>query len=650
MPGMTRVIPKGSPLHQKIVAMLSTRIRYAERARNIQVVKWQEAEERALAYIPEQEMDAMRRADRTRGMPRYTTIQLPYSYAMIMAAHTYMTSVFFSRSPVHQYAGRHGEAEDKVAALEALISYQVEVGQFLVPYYIWLYDAIKYGVGIIATYWDEDVVQFSQVSEQVDPLSGTSKRIQEAIQIPGYEGNKLWNVCPFDFGWDPRYPPHRFQLGEFCWWRKVMGWNTMLRRRAQGYYMNTEHITSKFAPSQVINQGASALIRPEVPGFILDAEDQGHPQAFYMYEVYVDLVQKEWGLGNSEYPEKWVFSISGDLSLIFGAQPLGAMHGQFPFSLMVPEVEGHGLWPRGLPQIIEPIQNTLDWLVNSHFYNVRAALNNQFVIDPSKVVVRDAEDGGPGFIYRVRPEAYGQDIKTFFHQVPVMDVTRSHMATDVPQMFDFGEKMTGINEQMFGSLAQAGRKTATEVRTSTGFGVNRLKSMAEYLSAMAMSPHSQMLVQQSQQWYSGQQKMRIVGDLSQLAPDFAMVTPESIAGFYDFVPVDGTLPIDRMAMANLWQQLMGQLRQIPPLMMQYDLAKIFAYVANLAGIRNINRFKLQIRPDAALAQAADMGNIVPLRGGAPGTQAPTAPPPGRQLAGTGAAVPGPQSEASLGGV
>jgi hypothetical protein len=637
MPGMTRIIPKGSPLHQKIISMLSTRIRYAERARGVQVVKWQEAEERAIAYIPEQEMDAMRRADRTRGMPRYTTIQIPYTYAMIMAAHTYLTSVFFSRSPVHQFAGRHGESEMQIGALEALIGYQIEVGEFLAPYYIWLYDAMKYGVGIIATYWEEDIVQFSQVQEQVDPLTGRSKRVQESVQIPGYQGNKIWNIAPFDFGWDPRWQPHRFQKGEFCWWRKVMGWNEMIRRRNLGYYMNTEHITSKFAPSQIINQGASALIRPEIPGFILDAEDQGHPQAFYMYEVYVDLIQKEWGLGDSEYPEKWVFSITGDLSLLFGAQPHGAMHGKFPFSIMVPEVEGHGLWPRGMPQVVEPIQQTLDWLINSHFYNVRAALNNQFIIDPSKIVVRDAEDGGPGFIYRLRPEAYGQDIKTFFHQVPVTDVTRTHMS-DVNQMMDFGEKITGINEQMFGSLAQSGRRTATEVRTSTGFGINRQKTVAEYLSALAMSPHAQMLVQHSQQWYDQELKMRIVGDNAQFDPGFALVTPDSISGFFDFVPVDGTLPIDRMAMANLWQLLLGQMQKLPPLMMQFDLAKIFAYVANLAGIRNLNRFKVQVGSPQQLAQMATAGNVVPLRPGPAGT---SAPPVGRQQSQTGAAPPNP---------
>lgn len=614
---MTREIPKGSPLHQKIIAMLTARIRFAERSRSRQVEKWQKAEELALGFIQESDMDAQRRVNREQtGTPRYTTLQVPYSYALLMAAHTYLTSVFFSRTPVHQFAARHGEAEMQVRAVEALIGYQVEIGQMLVPYYIWLYDAMKYGIGIIHTYWLDEVVQFSQIAEQVDPISGKSSKLQSAIEIPGYRGNKLMNVSPFDFFTDPRFPTYRFQEGEYCARRFVLGWNEMVRRRNLGYYMNTEFITSRFAPSQLINIGSSALVRPEIPGFILDAEDQGHPMAFYAYEVYVDLIQKEWGLGDSEYPEKWVFTITGDLSLLIGAQPHGAAHGKFPFDVMVGEIEGYGLWTRGTPEIVRDVQNTVDWLVNTHFYNVRAALNNQFIIDPSKIVVRDAEDGGPGFIYRLRPEAYGSDIKSFFHQVEVKDVTQTHIK-DMETMLDIGERVTGINDQMFGALSQGGRKTATEVRTSTGFGVNRQKTMSEYMSAMGMSPHAQKLVQQSQQWYEDSFELRIMGDLAADGQRFIRVDPGMIAGFFDLVPVDGTLPIDRMAMANLWQQLMTNLRNIPPLMQQLDLFKLFAYVGNLMGLRNVNQFRIQVSPDQMLMQQAQAGNVVPLRPGPP---------------------------------
>lgn len=609
MPGMTRNIPKGSPLHQKIVSMLTSRIRFAERARAQAVSKWEQAEERTLAWLPESDIDAIRNASRRGGSPRYTTIQVPYTYALLMAAHTYLTSVFFARSPVHQFAGRHGEGEQQVQAVEALIGYQVEVGKFLVPYYIWLYDALKYGVGIINTYWQDEIVQFSNVDTLADPMSGRTKSVMDTYQIPGYRGNKVKNVSPFDFFHDPRFPIYRFQEGEYCATRFVMGWNEMVRRKNQGYYMNTDFITSRFAPSQLINLGSSALQRPEIPGFILDAEDQGHPMAFWAYEVYVDLVQSEWGLGDSEYPEKWVFTITGDLSLIIGAQPLGSAHGQFPFDVMVNEVEGYGLWPRGVPEIMTPVQNTVDWLLNTHFFNVRAAMNNQFIIDPSKIVIRDTEDGGPGFIYRLRPEAYGSDIRTFFYQVPVTDFTQGHVK-DVEVMYDLGEKISGINDQMFGALSGT-RKTATEVRTATGFGVNRQKTVSEYMSAMGMSPHAQKLVQHSQQWYGDDTKFRIMGSLAQDAERFIRVTPDGIAGFFDLVPVDGTLPVDRMAMANLWNQMMGQMRNFPQLMGQMDMWKLFGYIGNLMGLRNINQFRLQVLPPGVAPQ----GNVIPIRPG-----------------------------------
>jgi hypothetical protein len=133
-----------------------------------------------------------------------------------------------------------------------------------------------------------------------------------------------------------------------------------------------------------------------------------------------------------------------------------------------------------------------------------------------------------------------------------------------------------------------------------------------------MSPLAQQLVQQSQQFFSSDVKLKIVGDLAQMAgPQFMQVTPDMVSGFFDFVPVDGTLPIDRMAQATLWQNIMGQMRNYPQVMQQFDVAKVFTHVAQIAGIRNINQFKVQIVPDQVLQQQAQAGNVIPMRPGGP---------------------------------
>lgn len=622
MVSRTLNFPVDSALHKKLKARLSSRLSLARTSREDRETAWKDAEERTLAYLPETERDAARRNEREKGLPKYTTIQIPYSFALLMSAHTYWTSVFFARSPIHQYSGRHGEGEMQVQAMEALIDYQIQVGGAMAPYYIWLYDIGKYGCGILGEYWTKDILHYGQVVEMQQP-DGSVQLMQVTKEVPGYTGSRLYNVSPWDFMHDPRVSLKNFQTGEFCFRRVRLGWHDILRRKKLGYYNDNTDRLKDHLTDKAREQGSSRLVRPQFDATLADDELEStrHPAGAVFWEAYVELIPSEWGLGDGlDMPQKWCFTITEDEDIIVGASPLGMAHCQFPFAVGESEVEGYGLFTRGIPEIMAPIQQTMDWLVNTHFFNVRASLNNQFIVDPSKLVIKDVQNTGPGFVWRLRPEAYGTDLKTIFYQVPVQDVTRTHFA-DFQQMFGIGERTLGINDQIMGSLNPGGRKTATEVRTSTGFGVNRLKTVAEYISAAAFSTHSQRLVQNSQQFYDVQQKLRRVGSFALDAGEaFLNVTPDDIVGFFDFVPVDGTLPIDRMAQANLWKEIFAGIRMMPQqVAMSYDWSRIFAWTAQLAGLKNINQFRIQVAPDAVLAQQAQQGNVIPLPARAPGS-------------------------------
>jgi hypothetical protein len=123
-----------------------------------------------------------------------------------------------------------------------------------------------------------------------------------------------------------------------------------------------------------------------------------------------------------------------------------------------------------------------------------------------------------------------------------------------------------------------------------------------------------MMVQNTQQNLDISRKYRTAGSLLMDANKLLQVDAEAIAGFYDFVPVDGTLPVDKFALATMWERLMGGMQRFPSLMMQYDIGRIFGYIANLGGVKNLNQFKLQVQPDPMALQQAQMGNIVPLGG------------------------------------
>lgn len=615
----TLPIAKDSPQHARVKERLENRVRLGLRGRSQKEEQWRKAENQTLAYIPETEQDAGRRSAReSTGVPKYTTLQIPYTYALLMSAHTYWSSVFFARNPVHQFSGRHGEGEMQVQAMEALIGYQVDVGRFLVPYYVWLYDAGKYACGILGQYWEARKIHYGELVE-LQGADGSVGTYQVTKELEGYKGNCCYNVSPWDFVHDPRVQFKNFQKGEFCAVRVRLTWNDIVRRRDAGYYNdNVDRLSDKTDQKQP-SDGSSALQRPDFTSTFWeemgkDGKRVRHPAQVVCWEVYVDLIPDEWGVGVTKFPQKWCFTITDDFNTIIGATPVGYAHGEFPFDVMECEVEGYGLYTRGIPEIMETTQNTMDWLLNVHFYNVRASLNNQFIVDPSKLVIKDVQNSGPGWIWRLRPEAYGTDIRTMFHQVQVQDVTKGHVS-DIQVMMGLGERVLGVNDQIMGSLNNGGgRKTATEVRSTTGFGVNRLKTVTEWMSALGFQPHAQKLVQTSQQMYDGEQKFRRVGNFAMEAGEaFMNVTPEAIAGQFDVVPVDGTLPIDRMAQANLWKEiLIGSTRMPPQIQAGFDWNRIFAWSAQIAGLKNINNFRIQVLPDAQLAQQAQRGNVIPM--------------------------------------
>lgn len=612
--------------HDEIRDAIRNRIKHADHAIQKKTEDFSDDEERFMAYMPTQAADAIRKTTRDEGKPQFTTLDIPYSYAMLMSWHTYLSSVFLSRSPIIQLSGRHGESEMQIQAMEAVQDYQTQTGGHLVPYYIWLMDAGKYGAGIVGTYWDEEVIQVSEiVEEQVSylgiPIRGKTKKVKRTTRVKGYSGNKLFNVRPQDFLFDSRVSLGNFQSGEFCGRNADLGWNDLIKREeAQQYYNISSLREQRKKKNTTVNGGSFSMQRDtgspqlELPDAITGDntqlnDDMKSPDFVHLVELCVEIIPKDWGLGSSKYPEKWMFTLAED-EVIIESQPYDSIHGKFPYAVIEYEIEGYGLQNRSMLEMLEPLQDAMSWLVNTHFYNVRNVLNGQFIADPSRLVIKDFKSTEGGRIIRMKPTAYGQDPKTMFTQIQTIDVTQNHLR-DSSFIGEMMQRVSGVTDNIMGAVNPGGRKSATEIRQSNSSGANRLKTQAEYFSASGWSPLTQMLVQNTQQKYDSEMRFKIAGDLSQDAgKGFMEVSSKDIAGFYDFVPVDGTLPVDRLAQVTMWTQLLGQMRQFPQIMEEYDMGGIFSWVAQLGGLKNIKRFKLNVRPDRDIAKDLQAGNVV----------------------------------------
>ena len=617
----------GSELHQKFLTAILDRWRLS----NEQMTKFYDAFDTAensfRMYLPARTEDKKRQSQRkVSGVVQYTDIVIPYSYAILMAAHMYWSQVFLGRDPVFQFQSQSGETEEGAMALETLFDYQLRVGKMMVPFSIWLLGLGKYGLSVLGHYWDE---KWSNIVNYVDVPSLTPegtpdpnrapKKEKQVQRMMSYAGNRVFNVRPRDFFPDPRLPLVRFQEGEFCGHIAVVGWNKIV---SNPEFFNLDNIP----PGETTYSWPERSSSIGEPPLTSTRSVQMGRNAVALLEMTIDLIPEMWGIGPETQPQKWAFTVANRTAII-GAEPLGALHNEFPYDIQMYEVEGHDFLGKGMMELLKPLNDGMDWLFNTHIYNVRKSLNDNFLVDPSRITMSDFE-GGPGRIIRLKPSAYGTPLDSVFKQLQVMDITRSNI-NDLQTIADFMQRLTGVVDSIMGMLDPGGRKTATEVRNAGGFSVNRLKVNAEYNSTLGWMPLAEKMLSNTQQYMEAPVRWKIGGNFGKT--NYMEIKPEDIAGAFFYVPADGTLPIDRQGQAQSWNELFQSIGKFGPMGMQilqsYDMGGIFAWVAQLMGLKNIERFKIQQQPgappmgmnpvampDNQVAQNVQAGNLIPIPG------------------------------------
>ena len=192
----------------------------------------------------------------------------------------------------------------------------------------------------------------------------------------------------------------------------------------------------------------------------------------------VEVIPKDLGLGDSTVPEKWLFTILNE-SQIVQAEPFLADHGRHPVCVVEPYSGGYSFGNLGLLDYLGGMQDLTSWFANSHIDNVRKVLNDMLVVDPSMIEMQDLKNPEPGKLIRLKRTAWGQDVRQAVQQLAVQDVTRAHI-NDMDTFNRISQQVAAINDNLMGIQAEGGRKTATEVRTSSESAVSRLAAQARH--------------------------------------------------------------------------------------------------------------------------------------------------------------------------
>lgn len=592
----------GTLLHGKVLGYLKDRLTYSERRMKSFYARWELAESRIQAYVnlPDYEQK-LKEITEAKGPPKAVSIVVPYGYAVISTICTYHMQTFCGRRPLFQISSNKPEGIQAAQNMELVVQYNSDHERLIKKIWQFLWDGQVYGLSILRTAWKDELALRSvwKPKQNFFGMQTGQEKTREWRKV--YSGNEIETIDPYMFFPDPRVPMSEVnKKGEFVFWRSFIGKHEAKTLEADGVlkWIDNAGVQQRGRNTNEDISGRSLLSQgtPIAGLSLFQSSDGGKVDSIQPYiqidQGSVSIIPAELGLGNGTRPEKWMFTILNK-NQIAQAEPAEMDHGMHPVCVSEPYSLGYGFGQPGLSDYIAPIQDTLSWYINSHIHNVRTSLNNMFILDPSRVELQDVQRPTAGKIIRVKPAGYGQDIREMLQQLPVSDVTASHVK-DFELFMRMGDALTGVNDNVRGLQDSGGRKTATEVRTSGEAAASRLAAQSRLISAQALVDLTEQMSLNIQQFMEEDVYLNIVGMKGIMEP--IHILPEHLVGDFHFPVNDGTLPIDRVAMLDVWKEIYMAVSQDPNLGARYDTGKIFEYIAELGGAKNLSQFELQVSP------------------------------------------------------
>ena len=619
----------GSMLHGQLIINILNRARQSYSVMQRRHPAWNRIDDTLTAFIAPDDLEKEIKAKDAR---KPISIVVPYSFATLETILTYLSTAFL-QDPIFQYEGNSGDDQVGAKLLELCIAAQIRRSSGALALHTMWRDSIAYSIGVLAAGWKREnghrVVEAARpqsvFGKLMGALGGDIGRKKTTVPALFYEGCDLINIDPYLILPDPNQPIHKIESMEFFGW---------IEERSQLELLEAE----LWEDSDLFNVRYLNHTKERFTEFTIDpsrrAKKYNLNQRRKMYgttnsktliNMYINLVPKDWGIGNSEYPEKWLFQIADGLVLT-KCRPLDLVHNRFPVVISSPDFDGYSVAPVSRLEMIDGLQEVLNFLFNSHVTNVRRSINNMFLIDPSLVNVPDFDDPSGGLLIRLRRAAWGRGVKDVMKQLEVVDVTARNVQ-DAFQVMDLGSRVTGATENAMGQMRKGSeRRSATEASGAMRSVSNRMERMARVISEMAMNPLAYLLAYHTQQLMSEDTYVKIVGEnLEALQAEYgvqgtkAKVSPFDILVQFGVIPRDGSLPIDNTGVSEKWVNLYQVLAQNPAVAAEFDMVRIFKHIARLMGAKDVSSFQKQIQntqvttqPDQTVEDQVQRGNLVPI--------------------------------------
>ena len=620
----------GSELHEKLIEFILLRAQESRDAISARYETWAKVDETLTAYI---RLDDKEKKVQAQDDRRPVSIVVPVTFATMETLLTYRTAAFL-RDVIFKYDGFDPRDVAGAYLLERVIQHQSMVGTFGLNLHTQWRDDMAYGIGITSTVWNRETMPAKRKVEKeqniVSRVFGSlfnmePEYTEEAYEKVIYEGNEIVNIDPYQYFPDPSLPIDKVQKGESVGWINRSNKASILEEEqlSKGSIFNAKYLA--YIDGQSVLYDDSESGRESKTGIdVTNIRYSEHFKPCDKLYMYVYLIPKDWGIGESEYPETWLFCVVGD-EVIIQANKYESTFKRFPVSVSAPDFDGHAICPIGRLEVTYGMQQAIDFLFNTHMTNVRKAINDMIVVDPSVINMNDLMNPGPGKLIRLRRKSWGKNIKDSIQQLQVNDITRQHMQ-DATFLMDVINRTSSASDALQGVVRKGSeRRSATEFRETVSGSMSRLERVAKICWMQSLYPTSQMLAHNTQKYMSEEQYVKIAGEWintinnlygGKAGPTGAVkVSREMLDCNFDIVPHDGSVP--NSGDPNTWLEILRLASTSPVIAQSVDVVKIFKHLAIISGAKNIEDFMsagadFQVQNQQQIQQGVQAGNLVPM--------------------------------------
>lgn len=617
-----------SKLHQKLKNAILQRARASYNVISNRYDSWRNIDQTLTAYIPLSEAETTLKKKDSR---KPVSIIFPYTYAVLETLLTYMTMAFL-QDPIIRYEGKNSEDTIGAMLLEQVVGHHCYRNKVGLGIHTMLRDSIAYGIGVAAPYWH---VQYGMkptlkssfsFGEGMEIIENAPERVVEEGIL--FEGNALANVDPYTYLPDPGVASHRLQDGEFYGWYDRTNYMQLLREEKNNPEMfNVRYLSMLQRKTSTIFTGDESDRNQNTKVDKIQARQltENVTNPVDVIKMTIDLIPNEWGLGDDDYPETWYFELAGD-EVIIQARRLELWHGMKPIVSASPDFDGYSPVPMSRLEVLYGLQGVLDFLFNSHIANVRKAINDMLIVDPYLINIKDLQSPKPGKLIRMRRPAWGRGVENAVKQLGIVDITKGNIDSS-SWVVQWMNKISAVDDSMMGAMRQGGpeRLTKSEFQGTRTSGVSRLERVARVVGMQAFLDMGIMFASHTQQSMEESDYVKITGRYQQELMQFygvdpnsrVPVSPDELMVNYDVQVRDGSVPGGNFS--DQWINMFQNISQDPELRQTFDIVRIFKYISQQMGAKNVNDFVRQggsIDPttvsDEDVLEQARRGNVVPI--------------------------------------